>query len=640
MPLQLGMEGGLRKFTSSSTLLPPIFLEQRIPLTVANLRRKQTRVELAMNEGVIGVGQFLQGLLHADQVDIVITVLVGQMQLDLGQDGSEWEFWSRNWRHQALWNRTLRGTVLHMTLATAPWSSSILERLLEKLTTTGAGAAAVLEIWGSEGWTPLHSAAQQGHTSAVALLLEKGANVDARTRYRWTPLHNAAFYGYTDIAVLLLLGKGKGGSNVNAKNHDGQTALHLAAERGHTEVAALLLEQEGVSVDAKNNKGRTPLHNAAPCFRPVVKGGDGDGMKSHTRMVTLLLEKGANVDARDNYGQTPLHLVADHSHTEVAVLLLENGADVNAENIRNDTPLQRARPSQGPWGRTNKRKSKLESLLEAATAPDEKGRKEKAIAHRRQRLDILLSRANNCGRPCPHYNNGACEIANSLVCCYCVQEHVEKDDEKNGGGGKGGDRRDARGMFLAEENESSPLAILCDGCSTVSNNGKRAVVRKNITNDPTEHGALLVNFYLRQSLPFELTHVILAFTLRRPPVTFFRYFDRPGLKKRDNRAEHLALGSDNFPTDSSRRRAEKRGRHCTHKGCTSTIARGALKRVENGEEGKPPCCACADARPSKRVDVVYIDGVGDVRLRVAFYAHYCKPCIAYWKSRPKEDPHQ
>uniref|UniRef100_A0A453MP23 Uncharacterized protein n=1 Tax=Aegilops tauschii subsp. strangulata TaxID=200361 RepID=A0A453MP23_AEGTS len=50
--------------------------------------------------------------------------------------------------------------------------------------------------WGpkSPGATPLHLAAQGGHVKIMDELLERGANIDARTKGAcgWTPLHIAA----------------------------------------------------------------------------------------------------------------------------------------------------------------------------------------------------------------------------------------------------------------------------------------------------------------------------------------------------------------------------------------------------------------------------------------------------------------
>ncbi|CAM8888293.1 hypothetical protein QQ045_025876 [Rhodiola kirilowii] len=58
------------------------------------------------------------------------------------------------------------------------------------------GTDANVPAWGpkSQGVTPLHLAAEGGHLRIMDLLLEHGANIDARTKGScgWTPLHIAA----------------------------------------------------------------------------------------------------------------------------------------------------------------------------------------------------------------------------------------------------------------------------------------------------------------------------------------------------------------------------------------------------------------------------------------------------------------
>ena len=68
------------------------------------------------------------------------------------------------------------------------------------------------------------------------MLLEKGADVNAKRIDGDTVLIWASKYGHTEIAAMLLAA----GADVNTKNHNGWTALHLASQNGHTEIVKLL----------------------------------------------------------------------------------------------------------------------------------------------------------------------------------------------------------------------------------------------------------------------------------------------------------------------------------------------------------------------------------------------------------------
>ena len=75
--------------------------------------------------------------------------------------------------------------------------------------------------------------------SIVALLLEKGASVNARQVGGFTPLMSAAAANRRDLAELLLAH----GADPALTNDQGQTAADFARERGHTELAAWLSAQ-------------------------------------------------------------------------------------------------------------------------------------------------------------------------------------------------------------------------------------------------------------------------------------------------------------------------------------------------------------------------------------------------------------
>jgi uncharacterized protein len=91
------------------------------------------------------------------------------------------------------------------------------------------------------GFTPLHSAvatdAGAVDIEIVRLLLDKGADPNAKGQSGSTPLHTVGFTG--DRASLELLLKHRADPEI--KNNDGKTPADLARERGHQEISDLLV---------------------------------------------------------------------------------------------------------------------------------------------------------------------------------------------------------------------------------------------------------------------------------------------------------------------------------------------------------------------------------------------------------------
>jgi ankyrin repeat protein len=94
--------------------------------------------------------------------------------------------------------------------------------------------------------TPLHLAARGGHRDVAELLLQRGAEVNARAEGEFghglTPLHEAARGGHREVVKLLL----EHGADVNTRNDAGKSPLELAVEGGHFDVAELLRRHAGM----------------------------------------------------------------------------------------------------------------------------------------------------------------------------------------------------------------------------------------------------------------------------------------------------------------------------------------------------------------------------------------------------------
>lgn len=160
--------------------------------------------------------------------------------------------------------------------------------------------------------TPLHYAALYGNTESVRLLLERGADVNARNKSGATPL----IYGaYNFEKTRLLVEKG---ADVNAKSTAGMTPLLVAVSvHGNTPTVRYLIEK-GADVKAQGPLGTDALLTAS--------------YKGDTEMVRLLLTKGCDPKKKDMGGFSAfLNSFSDTDQERVRVLL-DAGSDVNIAN--------------------------------------------------------------------------------------------------------------------------------------------------------------------------------------------------------------------------------------------------------------------------------------------------------------------
>ena len=117
---------------------------------------------------------------------------------------------------------------------------------------------------GSHFVTPLIIAAHNGHLNSVKILLEYGADIEARGTLKigdeisdgCTPLWGAAAADHLDVVKLLL----EQNADVDSKTSTGSTPFRVAAHEGHLDIVRCLVDR-GADVNARNEES-TPLVEA------------------------------------------------------------------------------------------------------------------------------------------------------------------------------------------------------------------------------------------------------------------------------------------------------------------------------------------------------------------------------------------
>lgn len=132
--------------------------------------------------------------------------------------------------------------------------------------------------WIDSGWSALHLASFSGNAEAARLLLDRGADVNARarTKFKNTPLQAALLSGQYETAKLLL----KRGADPLVRQAQGFTPLQEAALLGRRDLVELLLEN-GAEINSRTDDGRTAVTEALRAHHPEMaeylrsKGGRG-----------------------------------------------------------------------------------------------------------------------------------------------------------------------------------------------------------------------------------------------------------------------------------------------------------------------------------------------------------------------------
>lgn len=179
---------------------------------------------------------------------------------------------------------------------------------MKKLLGEGAGVKAR----DGGGRTALLAATHGNHVESARLLIAAGADVNAKDNMEDSAFLYAGAEGRNEILKMTLAA----GADLKSTNRYGGTALIPAAHHGHPETVKILLAT-AIDKDHVNKLGWTALLEAVML---------GDGGKTHTEIVRLLIEAGANPSLADRDGVTPLAHAKKQGFAAMSRILEQAGA--------------------------------------------------------------------------------------------------------------------------------------------------------------------------------------------------------------------------------------------------------------------------------------------------------------------------
>ncbi len=185
----------------------------------------------------------------------------------------------------------------------------------------------------SGGRTPLHWACEVVHSEVLKFLVEKGADVNARSGFRDTPLHVAAQSGNTDVFKFML----DNGADPTARDNMRNTPLIYAVRANNIEMAEYLVSKGG-DVDP----ALLDIYHSVTPLKTAISIGN-------IEMVKMLHRKGSDIRYRTPYGENYLHFSTAYDRIDIAEYLITCGIDINSEKAGGLTPLHMA----SVFGRTD-----------------------------------------------------------------------------------------------------------------------------------------------------------------------------------------------------------------------------------------------------------------------------------------------
>ncbi len=121
-----------------------------------------------------------------------------------------------------------------------------------------------VNLYDSNGWTPLHHACETGDKTIVKILLDNQADLFKFSNKGYYPTHIAALNNHYELIQMLINHANENQmqhSILELKNNEKATSLILAAKKGHIETVQTLLNY-GADIYALDELKWSALHHA------------------------------------------------------------------------------------------------------------------------------------------------------------------------------------------------------------------------------------------------------------------------------------------------------------------------------------------------------------------------------------------
>ena len=216
-------------------------------------------------------------------------------------------------------------------------------------------------------------------------------------------LHSAAIHGDVDKVKFLI----EKGCNINEKSKFGASPITIAAWSGNYEMVKLLLKDSRILIDQQDDNGYGAIHYACQNGRHDI--------------VNLLLDHKVNTQIKTNDNNSVLNLAAWSNNLELVQTLLKRGGDLdlNSENSKHFTPLMSAffndnldifshliKAGANPNHQENNKTHLIDQVLTCENSPKfltqiikKKAIKDLEIKRTAAEYDFLKPRLENLDRP-------------------------------------------------------------------------------------------------------------------------------------------------------------------------------------------------------------------------------------------------